>query len=239
LGIDWSLVLGHWGFTAACSLAILFSSFRVLRRVWVDGDAFLGGKGSAGDAAVGGLGAERWFVGETRGGLGDAFCHRGQGFEQFLHSAAEEGPAVDATAVVGGHVESVADVSRDAARGIGQNTFVTSMRAYLPHILALLIAAAGWFYMFYSQAATRLAAFESKAANRKRVMLRRLGGGLMFLLAVMIFAGLETIDPKQSPNAFVGVWAGVVVVMFAILVLALVDVRLTGDLRRRDKDDSK
>jgi peptidoglycan/LPS O-acetylase OafA/YrhL len=90
--------------------------------------------------------------------------------------------------------------------------------------------------MFYSKAAARLAPFESAAVNRRRIRLRRIGGAMMFLLAVLTFAGLETIDPRRSPNAFVGVWAGVVVLMFVILVLALMDMRLTGNLRRRDKD---
>ncbi len=110
------------------------------------------------------------------------------------------------------------------------------MKSYLPHILALLIAAAGWFYMFYSQAAQRLAPFEEQSVNRRRVRLRRMGGGMMFLLAVLIFAGLETIDPGQSPSAFVIVWAGVVLAMFVVLVLALLDLRLTARLRRRHKD---
>ena len=44
-----------------------------------------------------------------------------QRFEQFLHAPAEEGPAVDGWAVVGGHADSITDASRDAARGIGQN----------------------------------------------------------------------------------------------------------------------
>jgi drug/metabolite transporter (DMT)-like permease len=113
------------------------------------------------------------------------------------------------------------------------------MTAYLPHILSLLIGAAGWYYMFYSRAAQQLAPFESEAVNRRRVRYRRVGGGLMCVLAVLIFAGLVTIDPGRSPSAFVFTWAGVVVVTFAVLVLALKDVRMARDLRGKSKDDRR
>ncbi len=110
------------------------------------------------------------------------------------------------------------------------------MTHYLPHILSLLIAGAGWFYLFYSQAAKTLSSLEGQAANRRRVRLRRAGGALMFVLAILIFAGMETIDPARSPNTFIWVWFGVMLVMFLILLLALMDVRLTASLRKQFKD---
>lgn len=106
---------------------------------------------------------------------------------------------------------------------------------YLPAILALLIAAAGWFYMFYSRAAQHLADFEHERLNRRRIRLRRLGGAVMLLMAIAFYAGFETFDPKHSPQAFVLTWAAVALLMVVILVLGLIDMRLTLQLRRRHR----
>ena len=57
-------------------------------------------------------------------------------------------------------------------------------------ILALLVvAAAGWFYMFYSRAAHSLTGIENDEINLKRIRLRRVGGLVMFVLAIFFFAG--------------------------------------------------
>ncbi|HYE17292.1 MAG TPA: hypothetical protein VEA69_02550 [Tepidisphaeraceae bacterium] len=98
---------------------------------------------------------------------------------------------------------------------------------------SLIVAAAGWYYMFYSRAAARLGAVEEHRENRIRQRLRRLNGAAMFLMAVLFFAGFNSIDFRNSPNAFVGVWFGVFVLLLAIVVLAMIDVRLTWRLRRR------
>src|SRR5438477_523722 len=42
--------------------------------------------------------------------------------------------------------------------------------------LALLIGIAGWYYLFYSRAAEKLAGVESQRLNRLRASLRRAGG---------------------------------------------------------------
>jgi len=107
----------------------------------------------------------------------------------------------------------------------------------LPLILALLTAAAGWYYMFYSKAAHRLAGIEDPQLNRQRIRLRRIGGGTMFVLAVAFFAGFEAIDPERSPTLFVLTWLGVAVLMFIIVALALADLRLTMRMRQRDRND--
>ena len=106
----------------------------------------------------------------------------------------------------------------------------------IPAILALLTAAAGWYYMFYSKAAHRLAAFENSELNRRRILLRRIGGGAMFLLGVAFFAGFELMD-HQKPVLFALTWMGVALLMLFIVVLGLIDLRLTMRLRRRDRDD--
>lgn len=103
----------------------------------------------------------------------------------------------------------------------------------LAAVLALVIAASGWFYMFYSRAAANLSGIEDSATNVKRQRLRQVGGFLMFLLAVGIFAGFYTFDPEASRGGFVLVWIGVIFLLLAICVLGLIDLRLTWRLRRR------
>src|SRR5689334_6250837 len=44
---------------------------------------------------------------------------------------------------------------------------------WLPAVFALLVMTAGWYYLFYSPAATRLTGVESDDANRLRIRLRR------------------------------------------------------------------
>lgn len=104
-------------------------------------------------------------------------------------------------------------------------------------ILALLTAAAGWYYMFYSRAAHGLASVEHPELNRRRILLRRIGGGAMFLLGVAFFAAFEALG-RQSPVLFALTWLAVLVLMFIIVLLGLLDLRLTMQLRRRDRDDS-
>ena len=107
---------------------------------------------------------------------------------------------------------------------------------YLPGILSLLIAVAGWHYLFYSRAAQRLAreagGLEDDRSNRRRVRLRRANGFVMLLLAVAIFAGTYTADEKTTPNAFVLVWSAAMLLILLLVVLALFDVLLTAKLRR-------
>lgn len=105
----------------------------------------------------------------------------------------------------------------------------------LPTILSLLIGAAGWYYLFYSRAAHQLRGMEHAAHNQRRIRLRRVGGFLMLLLAVAFFAGFETVNPRENPDAFVLVWVAVMVLLALIVVLALIDLRLTWHMRNKDR----
>jgi hypothetical protein len=100
--------------------------------------------------------------------------------------------------------------------------------------LSLLIAAAGWHYLFYSSAAARLSGVEGERLNRRRVYLRRAGGVVLLLLGPTFFAGFRTLDPQTefNPDAFVGLWLSVLLLMGVMVILALVDVRLTLQLRK-------
>ena len=106
----------------------------------------------------------------------------------------------------------------------------------LPAILALLTAAAGWYYMFYSRAAHGLSDYENPELNHRRILLRRIGGGAMFLLGIAFYAGFELMD-RQAPVLFALTWAAIALLMFAVVTLGLIDLRLTLRLRRRDRDE--
>ena len=114
-----------------------------------------------------------------------------------------------------------------------QHRLGTPTMHHLSTILALLIGIAGWYYLFYSRAAEKLAGVESHRLNRLRVWLRRAGGVVMLLLAPMFFAGFNTVDPAANPDAFVGIWVIVMLLLGVNVVLAMFDVGLTWKLRRR------
>jgi hypothetical protein len=109
------------------------------------------------------------------------------------------------------------------------------MNAGFNDFLSLFCAAAGWFYLFYSRAASRLAGIEPSRRNSLRVILRRICGGALFLLAVGFFAGFHSIDENRFPGRFVAVWMGVILLLLLIITLVTIDLALTWKLRRRPK----
>ena len=104
---------------------------------------------------------------------------------------------------------------------------------HLSAIFALLVAAAGWYYMFYSRAAERLAGVEDQRLNLRRVRLRRICGFVMLLLAICFFTLFWTFDPEQSAVPFAMMMIAVMILLAAVLILAMIDVRLTYQLRQR------
>jgi UDP-N-acetylmuramyl pentapeptide phosphotransferase/UDP-N-acetylglucosamine-1-phosphate transferase len=104
--------------------------------------------------------------------------------------------------------------------------------SYLPAIFSLLVAAAGWFHIFYSRAATNLSPIEQAETNRLRIRLRRIGGVVMILLAVSFYLGFAAIERHNAIPA-IGLMLTVVVLMVVIVALGLVDLRLTKKLRER------
>ena len=101
----------------------------------------------------------------------------------------------------------------------------------LAPIVALLIAAVGWYYLFYSRATQRLEGVEEQRANRLRGILRRTNAAIMLLMAVAIAFGSVRMD-RLTPEQFIVTWSGVLLLLFVAVVLALIDVRLTIQLRR-------
>jgi hypothetical protein len=103
----------------------------------------------------------------------------------------------------------------------------------IPGILALLTGIAGWFYLFCSKAAEEMSGIEDDRINRRRISLRRAGGGVMLLLAIGFYVGSYAADPQRRPKLFLAVWSGVITLLAALVILAFIDVRLTLKLRKR------
>jgi len=107
---------------------------------------------------------------------------------------------------------------------------------FYPAILCLLIGASGWYYMFYSRAAEKLGAIEGEDSNRRRVRLRRANGVAMFVLGITLCAGFYSFDPKGSPLGFVVTWVAVFSLLVVILILGLLDLLLTRQLRQKQSN---
>ncbi len=96
-------------------------------------------------------------------------------------------------------------------------------------IIALLTAAAGLYYLVYSRAAHQLRGVEEAYYNARRIRLRRWGGATMLLLAIC-FALLFWMSPETL--AFNLVLLAVLILVGLILILAMIDLRLTWRMRR-------
>jgi Mn2+/Fe2+ NRAMP family transporter len=103
---------------------------------------------------------------------------------------------------------------------------------YLPGIFAILVLAAGWHYTFFSSAATRLAAIESQRLNARRVLMRRINGTVMFLLAIDFYVISYA---KVHVVTRVYLAFGLLILMMLLLIFALADLRLTRRLREELK----
>jgi len=111
--------------------------------------------------------------------------------------------------------------------------------ALMAGIFSLLVAAAGWYYLFYSNAAHKLATLEETAINAKRIRLRRVGGFLLIALAMLLYIGSAVVDWEKPTVWFLITWFGVMVLLGAVTMLALIDLRLTNQLRQRRKREGQ
>lgn len=102
---------------------------------------------------------------------------------------------------------------------------------WLPIIFCLIVATAGWYYMFYTHAADNLASVEASAVNRRRVRLRRVGGFAMILLALLFYYGVNALEYRNAAAAAWFLFA-VLALMMVIIALGLYDLRLTNRIRR-------
>jgi drug/metabolite transporter (DMT)-like permease len=102
----------------------------------------------------------------------------------------------------------------------------------LPAIFSLLVAAAGWYYAFYSPAAGRLRGIEHDADNRLRVRLRRTNGVLMILLGATFYVTAVALDDRWPAGRVATLLIVMLLLLLAVGVLGTIDLRLTNKLRR-------
>jgi len=107
------------------------------------------------------------------------------------------------------------------------------MHSPLLATFCFVVAAAGWYYLFYSKAADRLVAVESRPANVRRVRLRRVGGLVIMSLGASLYGGFFGVSWDPPTRAFAVIWLLVFALLAAAVVLALVDVYLTRKIRQR------
>src|SRR5688500_9879556 len=109
------------------------------------------------------------------------------------------------------------------------------MRA-LPAIFALLVAAVGWYYLWYSQAIQRLARIEEQRTTRRLGILRRINAIIMLLIALGIACGTYRFEREGAETACLITWALVMLLLFAFVLLALIDLPLTIKLRQQIRE---
>jgi peptidoglycan/LPS O-acetylase OafA/YrhL len=102
---------------------------------------------------------------------------------------------------------------------------------WIAGIFSLQVAAAGWFYLFYSRAAEKLVGVEGARTNARRVRLRRVGGTAMILLGAAFYVACDALVRKDIA-LFSGLMLAVLALMAVTLVLGIVDLRLTRQLRK-------
>jgi len=107
----------------------------------------------------------------------------------------------------------------------------------LAGIFAVLVFLAGWFYLFQSRGGQSLGGVEQQDINRRRIRLRRIGGGAMIALAICFAAGVFVVDTTEPTLAFLWVWSAAMALLVLIIALALMDLRLTWQLRKKRATD--
>ncbi|HEX4797067.1 MAG TPA: hypothetical protein VH370_24965 [Humisphaera sp.] len=114
---------------------------------------------------------------------------------------------------------------------------LSSAHIFVADSACLLIAASGWYYLFYSRAAQKLSGVEADTSNRRRVLLRRCNGVVMMFLAMLLYFANHIVELKDRPIAATAVLLGIIGMLGISVVLGWVDLRLTMDLRSRRRDD--
>lgn len=113
------------------------------------------------------------------------------------------------------------------------------MNQIIPTVFSLLCAAAGWYYLMHAGSAAKLGEFERPADNQMRIRLRRWGGILMVLIAAAFYIGFRVADAEGNGVVVAVCMLAVVVLLPIVLLLALVDMRLTRKMRENFRNKGK
>jgi uncharacterized membrane protein len=103
----------------------------------------------------------------------------------------------------------------------------------LPAIFALIVGAVGWYYLFYSRSASGLSAIEAGPQNRLRSVLRRVNAIVMLLIAAGIAVAFTWYDRSGQERQFVLMSMAILLLLVVLVVLGLIDLRLTWKLRQQ------
>lgn len=114
---------------------------------------------------------------------------------------------------------------------------LSSAHIFVADAACLLIAASGWYYLFYSRAAHKLSGVEADSSNRRRVILRRCNGVVMMFLAMLLYFANHIVELKDRPIAATVVLVGIICLLGISVLLGWLDLRLTMNLRNRRRDD--
>lgn len=103
-------------------------------------------------------------------------------------------------------------------------------------IVSAFIAIAGGFYLFNVGSAQQLMAIEGDQNNAYRMRLRRCNGAVMLVMAVVIYAGMHALDNNALRGGMAAAWLLTIAILIGVVVvLALVDLRLTAKLRSKNR----
>lgn len=105
-------------------------------------------------------------------------------------------------------------------------------------IFSFIIAAVGFHYAVYSSAALRLGEIENAAINRRRIFLRRFSGMMLIATGACLFLLFSSLQQEWSPILIGLLLIATMLLMFGAGWLALVDLRMTNQLRRSLRDKS-
>jgi hypothetical protein len=99
-------------------------------------------------------------------------------------------------------------------------------------IFSLFVAASGWHYLFQARGPYATVEDPTYRYNIRRLHFRKLGGLLMLVLGSLIFAGFFAVDQSEPTSAFIAIWLSVMTLVLIVILLALVDLRLTLKMRQ-------
>ncbi len=61
----------------------------------------------------------------------------------------------------------------------------------------------------------------------------RAAGGFLSLMGILIFIGSQDrFEPHTHPRAYISIWSAVMFLLLVVVILAMIDLRLTLKLRR-------
>lgn len=99
---------------------------------------------------------------------------------------------------------------------------MTDIPGYVAWPLITIVGLFGLYYMLGSFPFL-LEGVDSDRRRNFRRRLRRVGGTLLVMLALLLYAGLRQIEPKTNPLLFLACWGSIGLILLGIFALAIID----------------